>query len=82
MNSALRVYWDEVNGWTVDTPIALSRPQADAIVVWVKRVQGDRLKSMRGDKREQAAKALASLTGKTLKQNLLHSKSEGVLWTV
>lgn len=81
MSSPLRVYWDEQNGWTVDTPIALSRPQADAVVAWTKKIQGERVKSMRGDKREQAEKALRNLTAKTLKQNLLHSKSEGVLWT-
>lgn len=64
----VRVWWDAEHGWSVEVPFALSASQAQAVVGWVQKVQGERLKSMRGDKREQAERALKALTVKTLHQ--------------
>jgi hypothetical protein len=67
----VRVFWDAEAGWTVETPFALSTPQALAVVSWVKKVQGPRVATMRGDKRSQAGKALAELSLATLKQTVV-----------
>lgn len=66
-----RVFWDAVDGWTVETPVALTHPQVERIVAWTKKVQGPRVAAMRGDKREQAGVALAALTSATLKQRVI-----------
>jgi hypothetical protein len=81
--SPLRVFWDVVDGWTVETPIALTPRQVDAVVAWTKKVQGPRVAAMHGDKREQAAGALLSLTRTTLKQRVVVKPSqERVLYTL
>lgn len=58
-------------GWTVETPFALSPAQAAAVVAWVQKVQGPRVRDMRGDKREQAGAALKALTPATLRQSII-----------
>ncbi len=69
---SIRVYWDDALGWTIEVPFALSRPQAEAAVAWVKKIQSERIRSMPyGDRKEQAAKALASLTATSLHQRVL-----------
>ncbi len=79
--SPLRTYWDAERGWTVDTPIALSRAQATRVVAWILKVQTDRVLAMHGERREQATAALRALSPDTLHQNLLHTRQEGVLYT-
>lgn len=69
--TGLRVFWDVVDGWTVETPIALSAPQVVAVVEWTKKMQGPRVRAMRGDKYEQASAALNSLSPATLKQRVV-----------
>lgn len=66
-----RVHWSLDGGWVVDSPIALNRGQLMACVAYTKRVQGQRIKTMRGDKREQMIKALSELSVATLKVHLL-----------
>lgn len=68
---SLRAFWDADHGWTVEVPFALTRQQAEAVVAWVKKVQGPRIQTMRGDKREQAAKALQALSAQTLQQRVV-----------
>ena len=70
----LDVYWDAVDGWTVETPIALTRFQAERVVQWVKKVQTGRLADRPPEVREQMATALAALTPITLKQKLIGSE--------
>jgi len=78
----LRVYWDAERGWTVDTPVALVGPQLTRVCEWVRKVQTDRvLAQPHGERREQMMAALRILSPATLHQNLLHSKTEGVLYT-
>lgn len=67
----VRVFWDVTAGWTVETPFALSPRQAAAVVAWVQKIQGPRVLTMHGDKREQAAAALKSLTPATLNQSVI-----------
>lgn len=66
-----RVFWDAELGWTVETPFALSPPQIVAVIAWVKKVQGPRVRDMAGDKREQAGKALTLLSPATLNQRIV-----------
>lgn len=82
---APRVFYDAIDGWTVETQIALSPAQLKACVDHVKAVQGPRLRHLpRGDAREQAADALKALTPRTLKVKLLpesgYSGGESVLY--
>lgn len=72
----LRVVWDAIDGWTVETPVALTRPQLERIVAWTKKVQGPRVATMHGDKREQAAAALLALTSATLKQRVVAAPNQ------
>jgi hypothetical protein len=77
-----RAFWDAKEGWVVETPIALSPPQISAVVDWVRKVQGPRIRDMRGDKREQAAAALRSLSPATIKQRIVaRPGAERVLYT-
>lgn len=69
--NTLRCFWDVSEGWCVETPVALSKAQVARCVEWVRKTQGPRVAAMRGDKREQAGAALASLTIDTLKQRVL-----------
>lgn len=69
--TGLRVVWDVVDGWTVETPVALSAPQLAAVVAWTVKMQGPRVRAMRGDKYEQASAALRSLSTATLKQRVV-----------
>ncbi len=68
---SLRAFWDAEHGWTVEVPFALSARQAEAVVAWVKKIQGPRIQTMRGDKQEQAAKALQTLSFQTLQQRIV-----------
>lgn len=78
----LRVYWDAEHGWTIDTPVALVGPQLARVCEWVRKVQRERvLAQPHGERREQMAAALKALSPRTLHQNLMHSKTEGVLYT-
>lgn len=77
----LRAYWDYDNGWTVDTPIALSIVQATFVVNWIKKVQTGRLVGRPREVREQMENALKALTPRTLKQNLM-GKGEKTLYGV
>ncbi len=70
---SIRAFWDSDLGWTVEVPFALTRAQAEAVVAWVKKIQGPRIQTMRGDKREQAAKALQALSATTLHQRVVAS---------
>lgn len=81
MMKSLRVFWDDTHGWTVETPVALSRPQAERICEWVRKVQGPRIATFRGDKREQAARALKSLSPATLHQRV-DARRDGVLYAI
>lgn len=77
-----RAFWDAVEGWVVETPIALSPSQLGAVISWVRKVQSPRIRDMRGDKREQATKALQSLTPATIKQRIVaRPGAERVLYT-
>ena len=67
----LRAFWDAVDGWVVETPMALTASQVAAVVQWVRRMQVPRIRDMRGDKREQTAAALAELSPSTLKQRVV-----------
>ena len=66
-----RVYWDSVNGWTVDTIFPLTKQQLGAVVAWTKKIQTTRLVDKPREVREQMELALKSLTPETLKVNLL-----------
>ena len=82
---APRVFYDVIDGWTVESQIALDALQLKACVDFVKKIQGPRLKHLpRGDAREQAAEALQKLTPRTLKVRLLpesgYSGGESVLY--
>lgn len=66
-----RAFWDEKDGWVVETPFALSPSQVCAVVGWVRKIQGPRVRDMRGDKREQADAALRSLSPATIKQRIV-----------
>lgn len=67
-----RVHWDAVNGWVVDTQIALTRQQLFAVVAHTKKIQHERIRAMpAGDRREQAVAAIKNLTPATLKVKLL-----------
>lgn len=71
MNKGIRVFWDADKGWTCEAPFALSRLQAEAVVKWVKKVQGERLRAASGlhrDRRAQMEGALGALTAATLHQ--------------
>lgn len=68
---SVRAFWDAECGWTVEVPFALTRAQAEAVVSWIKKVQGPRIQTMRGDKREQASKALQGLSAITLHQRVV-----------
>lgn len=69
---ALRVHWDAVVGWVVDTRIALIPSQLQACVDFTRKYQTERICSMPfGDRKDQAKKALATLSVKSLKVNLL-----------
>ena len=73
---SVRAFWDAELGWTVEVPFALTRPQVLAIIGWVKKVQGPRVQTMRGDKREQASAALRNLTPETLQQRVVASPTK------
>lgn len=80
--NGLRVFWDVVDGWTVETPVALSAPQVAAVIAWTIKMQGPRVRAMRGDKYEQASAALKSLSPSTLKQRIVAKPhAERVLYT-
>lgn len=66
-----RVLWTTDDGWVCETPFALSPSQLIAVVAWVKKIQGPRVRTMRGDKREQASQALSSLSPATIKQRII-----------
>ena len=67
----VRAYWDADLGWTIEVPFGLTRPQAEAAVTWIKKVQAERIRSMpHGDRREQASEALKTLTAVTLHQRV------------
>lgn len=66
-----RVHWDINAGWTIDTPVPLSKAQLVGVVAWTKKVQSQRLLDKSGDVREQMERALAALSPATLKVNLL-----------
>jgi hypothetical protein len=68
---SVRAFWDAELGWTVEVPFALTRAQAEAVVSWIKKVQGPRIQTMRGDKREQAARALQALSATSLHQRIV-----------
>lgn len=71
-----RVFWDEQEGWTIETTFALSKGELLACVNYTRRIQEGRAKGMRGDKREQALKALSALSVDTLKQRVIAAPNQ------
>lgn len=70
--AAPRVHWDAALGWVVDSRFALNRLQLQACVDFTRKYQTERIRSMPpGDRKDQAKKALATLSVETLKLNLL-----------
>lgn len=67
----LQVYWDALDGWIIETPIALTRFQAERAVAWVKKIQAGRLADRPREVREQMAGALNNLTALTLRQKII-----------
>ena len=66
-----RVHWDAVAGWVVDTDLDLMPHELQACVNFTRKVQTDRILAMpRGDRREQAERALSELSVGTLRQNV------------
>jgi hypothetical protein len=66
----IRLHYSE-QGWIIDVPWALNQKQIYAAIEYHKKIQLDRIKFMRGDKRENCVKALNDLNINTIKQNVL-----------
>lgn len=67
-----RVHWHPTHGWIVDTIVGLEGVVLAAVVAYAKRMQADRVRSWpRGDRRDDAERALAQLTVENIRQNIL-----------
>jgi hypothetical protein len=66
----IRVHYSE-QGWIIDVPYALNQKQIYTAIEYHKKIQKQRIKFMKGDKRENCIKALNDLNINTLKQNIL-----------
>jgi len=69
----IRIHYSK-EGWIIDTPFGLSVPEMERAIRYHKKIQSERIKYMRGDKREDSQKALDFLRVNTLKQNILKNE--------
>ena len=74
-------HWDAKLGWIAETPFALNRLQLAAAIKYVQRMQSQRVLAMvPGDRREQATRALRSLTPETVKQRIEPNNGEVAIY--
>lgn len=69
----VRIYYTK-EGWLIDTPFGLNQRMLNIAIEYHKKIQSDRIKGMRGDKRIECGKALSILSIKTIRQNILPNK--------
>lgn len=75
----IRLHWDAENGWLLDVPFMLSRPQLAHILDWSLPRQVDRLRSLppNTDKHRELKAAIELLRQGKVTQNIVGARGDG-----
>lgn len=66
-----RIYHHREHGWIIETPIGLSPTELDRAIQFHKKVQLDKVRSMKsGDERDRAIRLLELLTTDSIRQSV------------